>query len=65
VYRYFRTGQINKLRSELEIVIDLFSNGTKVILIGHSLGGMIIRDFAIKTPSKIAALRFVDASHEM
>ena len=46
-------------------MIDRFFNGTKVILIGHSLGGMIIRDYAIKNPSKIAALRFVDASHEM
>ncbi len=56
---------INKLRSELEIVINQFSNGRKVILVGHSLGGMIIRDYAIKNPSKTAALLFVDASHEM
>lgn len=30
---------INQLRSELETVINNFSNGRKVILIGHSLGG--------------------------
>lgn len=55
---------INKLRSELESVIDQFSNGRKVILIGHSLGGMIIRDYAIKNPTKIAGLLFIDPSHE-
>ena len=55
---------IDRLRSELESVIDRFSNGRKVILIGHSLGGMIIRDYAIKNPLKTAALLFVDPSHE-
>jgi len=56
---------IDKLRYELEIVIDNYAKGRKVILVGHSLGGMIIRDYAIKNPSKTAALLFVDASHEM
>lgn len=55
---------IERLRSELESVINKFSNGRKVILIGHSLGGMIIRDYAIKNPLKTAALLFVDPSHE-
>ncbi len=55
---------IDRLRSELESVIDRFSNGRKVILIGHSLGGMIIRDYSIKNPAKTAALLFVDPSHE-
>jgi len=49
----------------LEAVINKFSNGRKVVLIAHSLGGMIIRDYAIKNPSKVAGLLFVDASHEM
>ena len=55
---------IERLRSELDSVISKFSNGRKVILIGHSLGGLIIRDYAIKNPLKTAALLFVDPSHE-
>jgi hypothetical protein len=55
---------INKLRSELETVIDKFANGRKVVLVGHSLGGLIIRDYAIKNPKKVASLLFVDASSE-
>ena len=55
---------IARLRGELESVINKFSNGRKVILIGHSLGGLIIRDYAIKNPLKTAALLFVDPSHE-
>jgi pimeloyl-ACP methyl ester carboxylesterase len=55
---------IDRLRGELESVIDKFSNGRKVILIGHSLGGLIIRDYAVKNPLKTAALLFIDPSHE-
>ena len=55
---------IDRLRRELESVIDKFSNGRKIILIGNSLGGLIIRDYAIKNPLKTAALLFVDPSHE-
>ncbi len=55
---------IDRLRTELESVVNKYANGRKVILVGHSLGGMIIRDFAIKNPTKTAALLFVDPSHE-
>ncbi|OMQ12977.1 alpha/beta fold hydrolase [[Flexibacter] sp. ATCC 35103] len=55
---------INTLRSELETVIDQFANGRKVVLVGHSLGGLIIRDYAIKNPERVAGLVFIDASHE-
>lgn len=55
---------INKLTSELEKVVNQFANGRKLVLVGHSLGGMIIRDYAIKNPTTVAGLVFVDASHE-
>ena len=55
---------IDRLRIELESVVNKYAKGRKIILVGHSLGGMIIRDFAIKNPGKIAALLFVDPSHE-
>ncbi len=55
---------IETLSSELDSIITKFSNGRKVILAGHSLGGMIIRDFAVKNPEKIAGLLFIDPSHE-
>jgi len=56
---------ISQLGDELSQVIDQFADGRKVILVGHSLGGMIIRDYAIKNPEKTAAILFVDSSHEM
>jgi pimeloyl-ACP methyl ester carboxylesterase len=55
---------INRLRSELESVVARFSEGRKIILVGHSIGGLIIRDYAIKNPEKTAALLFIDPTHE-
>lgn len=55
---------IAKLSNELEAVINVFSDNRKLVLVGHSLGGMIIRDYAIKNSSKVAAMLFVDPSHE-
>jgi len=55
---------IERLRLELETVVNQYANGRKVILVAHSLGGLITRDFAIRNPSKTAALLFVDPSHE-
>jgi pimeloyl-ACP methyl ester carboxylesterase len=62
---FTQVRDINRLCSELNAVISHFSQGRKLILVGHSLGGMLIRDYAIKYPSQIAALVFVDASHEL
>ena len=52
------------LSDDLGKVIEKYSKGRKVILIGHSLGGLIIRDFTIKNPQKVAGMLFVDPSHE-
>ncbi len=55
---------IDRLSAELDSVLNLLLSNRKAILIGHSLGGMVIRDYAIKNPDKTAALLFVDPSHE-
>ena len=59
------TRDIAHLTNDLEGLINQVAKGRKVILVGHSLGGMIIRDYAVKHPTQIAALLFVDASHEL
>lgn len=55
---------IDRLRMELEAVVNSYAHNRKVILVGHSLGGMIIRDYAVKNPDRMAALLLVDPSHE-
>jgi hypothetical protein len=56
---------IETLVDELAEVIEAHAHGRKIVLVGHSLGGMIIRDYAIKYPDQTAALLFVDSSYEL
>jgi thioesterase domain-containing protein len=56
---------IQTLSAELKEVIAKVANQRKVILVGHSLGGMIVRDYAIQNPSQVASILFVDPSHEL
>ncbi|MCD8540627.1 MAG: alpha/beta hydrolase [Leadbetterella sp.] len=55
---------IERLEAELETVIRQYANGRKVILAAHSLGGLLIRDYAVKNPEMTAGLLFIDPSHE-
>ncbi len=55
---------VDRMRKDLDSVINYYAKGRKLILVAHSLGGYIIRDYAVKNPSKVAALLFVDPSHE-
>ncbi|MCW3462980.1 alpha/beta fold hydrolase [Chitinophaga nivalis] len=55
---------INRLSIELASVVNKYAKDRKVILVGHSLGGMVIRDFAIKHPDIVAGVLFIDPSHE-
>lgn len=55
---------IVQLAEDLHKVIMSKSENEKVTLVGHSLGGGIIRYYAILHPEKVKALLFVDPSHE-
>lgn len=55
---------INQLAKELKIVIDNVAQNEKVILVGHSLGGPIIRSFVHQFPDQAKAMLFVDTAHE-
>ncbi|MBP6825663.1 MAG: alpha/beta fold hydrolase [Saprospiraceae bacterium] len=55
---------IPTLRQDLEKLLEAAFPGKKYVLVAHSLGGLVIRDFALKNPEKTAALLFIDPSHE-
>jgi pimeloyl-ACP methyl ester carboxylesterase len=55
---------INQVRSDLEYVINKYAKGRKVILVGHSIAGIFLRNYASKNPGKLAGLFFIDPSHE-
>lgn len=50
---------------DLRTIISLVPKNNKIILVGHSLGGAIIRAYAINNPKDISALIFIDTSHEI
>jgi len=53
-----------------QVVIDLHralhKSGVKppYVLVGHSLGGLFVREFALRYPTEVVGLVLVDASHE-
>ena len=55
---------IIQLAEDLHQVILNKSKNDKVILVGHSLGGAVIRYYAVQHPEMVEALLFVDPSHE-
>jgi len=56
---------IIQLAEDLHQVILSKSQNDRVILVGHSLGGAVIRYYAIQHPEMVEALLFVDPSHEV
>ena len=58
----FRTSQF--IVEDLNLLLRAAALGGPYILVGHSLGGAHIRLFASRFPKDVAAMVFVDASHE-
>ena len=56
---------IIQLAEDLHQAILSKSQNDRVILVGHSLGGAVIRYYAIQHPEMVEALLFVDPSHEV
>ncbi|MBV1923292.1 MAG: alpha/beta hydrolase [Flavobacteriaceae bacterium] len=55
---------IIQLAEDLHQVILSKSQNDRVILVGHSLGGAVVRYYAVQHPEMVEALLFVDPSHE-
>lgn len=55
---------IERLSFEFGLVADQYLKDRKMILVCHSLGGLIARDYTIKNPDKVASILFIDPSHE-
>ncbi|MFF8288350.1 alpha/beta fold hydrolase [Streptomyces sp. NPDC016309] len=52
-------AQAHRLRS----LLDALELPPPYVLVGHSVGGLLIRSFAARYPEAVAGLVFVDASH--
>ena len=58
------SASIENMIIDLDSVITTLADGEKLILVGHSLGGAIIRAYSVEYPEKISGLVFIEPSHE-
>jgi len=56
---------LQRLADELHAVKMAIAGTEKVVLVGHSWGGAIIRVYALAYPEHVHGLVFVDSSHEL
>ncbi len=56
---------VDYLTTELDAVINNLVIDTPVILIGHSIGGHIVRKYTELYPNKVKALFLIDTYHEL
>lgn len=56
---------IDYLTAELDAVINNLDSHTPVILVGHSIGGHIVRKYTELYPNKVKALFLIDTYHEL
>lgn len=56
---------IGSLTGELDLIIDKLGVNTPVILVGHSMGGYIVRKYVELFPQKVKALFLIDGYHEL
>lgn len=59
------TLSIENAIKDLNEIIKTIPKSNKIILVGHSLGGAIIRGYTAKYPTRISGLILVDSTHEV
>ncbi|MDR7130608.1 pimeloyl-ACP methyl ester carboxylesterase [Algoriphagus sp. 4150] len=55
---------IENMTSELLTLLDKTGTTEKLLLVGHSLGGFVARDFVVKHPEKVIGMVLVDPGNE-
>jgi pimeloyl-ACP methyl ester carboxylesterase len=55
---------LDGITADLHALLQVAGVTTPVVLVGHSLGGPLVRRFAVRYPGEVAGLVLVDGSHE-
>ena len=56
-------GTIRAIAEELHVLLAVTGVQPPYVLVGHSLGGIIVRQFATRYPDDVAGMVLVDTSH--
>ncbi len=54
----------HEMVQDLRAVLDAIGRIGPVVVVGHSMGGLLVRSFAARYPSDVVGMVLVDASHE-
>ena len=54
----------HEMVQELRAVLEAIGQNGPVVVVGHSMGGLLVRSFAARYPSDVVGMVLVDASHE-
>jgi len=57
-------SDVRTLSREADIMLDKIGANGPLLLVGHSFGGFVIRELAIRREAKMVGMVLVDASHE-
>ncbi|WP_057935718.1 alpha/beta fold hydrolase [Algoriphagus resistens] len=55
---------VENMTSELLVILDKTETKDNILLVGHSLGGFVARDFAEKYPEKVNGMVLIDPGNE-
>ena len=58
-----QTRDVHAVLGDLGAVIADTANGVPVILVGHSIGGLLVNMYAHQHPAEVAGLVLIDSSH--
>ena len=59
-----RPRTVGRMADELSVLLENAALDAPYVLVGHSLGGLIVRQFAFAHPDHVSGLVLVDPSHE-
>ena len=57
-------GTIDNIAKDLNLLLDAINAPAPFVLVGHSLGGYVIRRFADLYPDKVSGMVMIDSYHE-
>jgi pimeloyl-ACP methyl ester carboxylesterase len=58
------THDAAQMAADLHHLLDTLGVSGRLVLVGHSWGGVVIRRYAVDHPDDVAGMVFVDATHE-
>lgn len=57
-------GDVKQLAKETDLILTQIADTNKLVLVGHSFGGFVVRMLTLRRPDQVIGMVLVDTSHE-